>query len=172
MAHVKHFIIFLISGTAGPQCIPGALRSLKHQDHPGQRQSHSADNEQTRQLWKWWAHSWDDATSVFVHLNCQSTSDSECLCTRASCNRVCVHNMFISLRLLILYRTRRACSSYICSALLKINIISLSILASTYSIMAGREPLTVFSSMPWMFFMCRSDLGINTVMRRLLSEPD
>lgn len=88
---ISIYLSFLISGSLGWHCIPGAPRSPKHRDHPWQRQSRSADNEQKHQLWKWWAHSWDDATFMFVHFNCQSTSDSVCLCTRASCDWVCAH---------------------------------------------------------------------------------
>lgn len=87
----------LLSGTLGPQCIPGALRSPKHRNHPEQRQSHSSDDEQKWQLRNWWAHTRKmTPRTLFVHLNCQSTSGSGCLCTPASCDPVCTHNMFIS----------------------------------------------------------------------------
>lgn len=65
-----------------------------------------------------------------------------------------------------------AYKSYICNALFKEHSLCLFISASTYSIMAEREPLTCFP-MQRMFFMCRSsDLGIIALMRQLLSEPD
>lgn len=132
--------LFFTSGTLGPRCVPGPLRSPKQRNHPEQRQSQSSDNEQKRQLRKRWAHTREmTQRTLFVHLNCQSTSGWKCLCTRAQYDPVCTHDMCISV-------CRARGELHPQCPIQRTLFMSLFASASTYSIMAERQPLTWFSN--------------------------
>lgn len=159
MTHVnKHYIItciffvlFLfsvISGTVGPQCVPGALRSPKYRDHPEQRQSHSSDDEQKWQLRKWWAHTLDR-----WHLSIWNVSQHQArgVCVLTLGATQCAHTICLSAFALLYTSSVRELHLH-CS-IQRTLFMSLFTSASTCSIMAEREPLIWFSDATNVFLL-------------------
>lgn len=66
---------------------------------------------------------------------------------------LCVYTQYVYQ--CVLYCTCRACESYICSSLFKEHSMSLLTSASTYSVMAEKEPLTWFSNATNVFHVQR-----------------
>lgn len=130
--------------------------------------------------------------TVFVHLNCQSTLGLECLCAPVFCDCLCTHSMFVSLCVcvrarMLIYRmcvcrqcpagqSIKAVTSFLghCSSYCPNSVFIFPFtLPLCVIISAEGEVINSVFSMRGLLFMCkRSDLGIITLMNRLLSGPD
>ena len=147
----------LFSGSLGPRFIPGPLRSPKHRHRPEQQQSHSSDDEQKWQVWKWWAHTRQmTPRTLFVHLNCQSTSGSGCLCTCAWCDPVCTHNMSIGACSIVHTERKGAASPVLFSK----NSLYVSLHFCLYVVNNGRKGVINLVFQPNQCFSCAKVLTL------------